>query len=245
MGKTILNLDVWAGLGDNLQVSTIPRRFFEKYGYKGVYISNSNPYRNIEIKELIWDKNPYIAGFTDKKGINIVDNGLVKFDGVTPWIANMERIYGFEPPYTPRPEIYYDFKSEDVFNVKEKTIVDITCSNENDTMNKINYRQNIKKYFNKLNTKITLVRLNNIKTTKTFTDYTNEIISNNDYEFIDIDSIYDYCEIIKNCKDYICTFSGSHSLAAAIRDSFTCFVSEQYYKIKIFIYEGKINYVLI
>lgn len=70
-----LTLDVWGGLGDNLQVSTIPRRFYEKFGYKGVYISNSVPWRNKEIKELVWDLNPYIAGFTDKKGVNIADAG--------------------------------------------------------------------------------------------------------------------------------------------------------------------------
>ena len=72
--KTILNLDVWGGLGDNLQLSTIPRRFFEKFGYKGVYISNKDrqKFRNEGIKKLVWEMNPYIAGFTNEPGVNIV-----------------------------------------------------------------------------------------------------------------------------------------------------------------------------
>jgi hypothetical protein len=240
-----LTLDVWGGLGDNLQVSTIPRRFYEKFGYKGVYISNSVPWRNKEIKELVWDLNPYIAGFTDKKGVNIADAGLIQYDGTTHWIANMEKIYQFTAPFSKTPEIYYDMSSKDNFNVCNKIIVDLTASNENNTMDKTNYRKNMKKYFDQLQDKITIVRLNNIKTDKTFIDYTDEIISSKNYEFIDINNIYEYCQIIKNCKKYICSFSGNHCLAAAIRKDFTCFAPNIYYNMKYFIFESQITYALI
>ena len=66
-----LVLDRWQGLGDNLQVSTIPRRYYEKYGEKCVWISNEIRYRNPEIKQLVWEDNPYIAGFTDEPGENL------------------------------------------------------------------------------------------------------------------------------------------------------------------------------
>lgn len=240
-----LTLDVWGGLGDNLQVSTIPRRFYEKYGYKGVYISNSVPWRNKEIKELVWEKNPYIAGFTDKKGVNIADAGLIHYDGVTTWIANMEKIYQFESPYSKRPEIYYDIPNKDNFNVSNKVIVDLTSSNENNTMDKGTHRTNMKKYFDSLNEKITLVKLNNIKNDKSFADYTNEIIVNKEIEYINVNNIYEYCEIIKHCKKYICSFSGNHCLAASIREDFVCFAPNIYYNMKYFIFEGKITYALI
>ena len=243
--KTILNLDVWAGLGDNLQVSTIPRMFYEKFGYNGVYISNSNPYRNPEIKKLVWDNNPYIAGVTDKPGINIADAGLIRYDGYTHWIANMEKIYGFEAPYSKRPEIYYNFTDEDTFNVKDKIIVDLTSSNENNTMDKPFHRAKMKDYFDNIKQKITLVRFNNLKGNKTLTDYTDEIIVGKEIDYIDINSIYEYCEIIHKCKKYICSFSGNHCLAAAIRPDLTCFAPKQYYNMKYFIFEDVIEYYLI
>jgi hypothetical protein len=242
--KTILNLDVWGGLGDNLQLSTIPRRFFEKFGYNGVYISNSTPWRNDEIKKLVWDNNPYIAGYTDKKGINIADNGLIRYDGVTHWIANMEKIYGFDAPHGKVPEIYYSFNDKDTFNVSNKVIVDITSSNENNTMDKPYHRQKMKEYFDRLEDQITIVKFNNLKNNKTFIDYTNEII-NNSVEYIDVNSIYEYCEIIRKCKKYICSFSGNHCLAASIRNNLTCFAPEMYYNMKYFIFEGNFEYILI
>jgi hypothetical protein len=245
MGRTILNLDVGIGLGDNLQVSTIPRKFYEKFGYNGVYICDHNRFRNPEIKELVWKNNPYILGFTDKQGVSIINNNLIRYDGVTHWIANMEKIYGFEPPYTSKPEIYYGFKLEDFFNVKEKVIVDLTCSNENNTMDKDFHRKRMKQYFDNLEEQITVVRFNNLKSNKTFTDYTSEII-NKPVEYIDVNNIYDYCDIIKQCKKYICSFSGNHCLAAAIRDNLTCFSPTQYFHMKYFIFEGKgLEYVLI
>ena len=242
--KTILNLDVWGGLGDNLQVSTIPRRFFEKFGYNGVYISNSTPWRNDEIKKLVWDNNPYIAGYTDKKAINIADSGLIRYDGITHWIANMEKIYGFDAPYGKVPEIYYSFNDNDTFNVKNKIIVDITSSNENNTMDKLYHRQKMKTYFDRLEDQITIVKFNNLKDNKTFTDYTKEII-NKPVEYIEVNNINDYCEIIRNCKKYICSFSGNHCLAASIRDNLTCFAPEAYYNMKYFIFEGNFEYILI
>jgi len=242
--KIILNLDVWGGLGDNLQMSTIPRRFFEKFGYKGVYISNSIPWRNNEIKNLVWDKNPYIAGFTNKKGINIADNNLIRYDGSTHWIALMEKIFKFEAPYGKIPELYYDFNKEDIFNVKNKIIVDITCSNENNTMDKIYHRQNMKKYFDSFKEQLTVVKFNNLKNDKTFTDYTKEII-NKPVEYIEINNINEYCEIIRNCKKYICSLSGNHCLAAAIRNNLTCFIPEIYYNMKYFVFEGDFEYIKI
>ena len=244
MKKTILNLDVWGGLGDNLQVSTIPRRFYEKFGYNGVYISNSVPWRNDEIKKIVWDNNPYVAGFTNKKGINIADAGLIRYDGTTRWISNMEKIYGFEAPYSKTPEIYFTFKNTDDFNVSDKIIVDLTSSNENNTMDKPYHRQKMKNYFDNLDQQVTVVKFNNLKNNKTFIDYTSEII-NKPVEYIEINNIEEYCEVIHKCKKYICSFSGNHCLAASIRTDLTCFAPEQYYNMKYFIFEGDFDYQLI
>jgi hypothetical protein len=243
--KTILNLDVWGGLGDNLQLSTIPRRFFEKFGYKGVYISNKDrqKFRNEEIKKLVWEMNPYIAGFTDEPGANIVDDGLLRFDGETKWIPLMEKIYQFDGPYSRRPEIYY-IPKKPLIDVSDKIIVDLTSSVENNTMDKIHYRTKIRNFFQSLNEKIFIVDLANIKKTSTFIDYTSDIISDKLIEKIQVNNIFEYCDIIKHCKQYICGFSGSLSLAASIRENFNCFCPTTAYHSKYFIFDG-VDYILI
>ena len=62
MKRVIIDQE-WGGLGDNLQFSTLPE-LLSAYGYE-VYISTNNAYRNPEIKSLVWDKNPFVAGFAD------------------------------------------------------------------------------------------------------------------------------------------------------------------------------------
>lgn len=246
--RTTLTLDVWGGLGDNLQVSTIPRRFYEKYGYKGVYISNSVPWRNDDIKKIVWDLNPYIAGYTDKKGINIVENGLVRFDGSTYWLANMEKIYQFNEPFSKRPEIFYKTKEEDIFNVKKSVVIDISYSQESFTRNIERYPSMITLTKNKLNDLFLQIpsdvslkvifqpeKLNNI-------NFFEKLNLNVPYEKILVENLFDYSNIIKNCKQYVCSHSGCHALAAAIRPSCVCIIPENYYNMKYFVFEG-IKYI--
>jgi hypothetical protein len=244
MGKTILNLDVWGGLGDNLQLSTIPRRFFEKYGYKGVYISNSSPWRNSEIKQLVWDHNPYIGGYTDKKGFHIVENGLVRFDGATNWIQNMEKIYNFDPPYNIRPEIYYKIDDTDKFKVSNSVVLDMSYSSESYERNMGRYPNMLSATKNKLqelfkqlnpNTSVTVIYqpapLNNVN----FFEKLNLDIP---FTKITVDSLFDYCNIIKHCKQYVCSHSGCHALAAAIRKSCICVIPENYFHMKYFVFDN-------
>lgn len=56
------------GLGDHLFYSHIPRIAKETGAYEKVFISNHSNLRNKAYKELIWDKNPFVDGFTDKEG---------------------------------------------------------------------------------------------------------------------------------------------------------------------------------
>lgn len=58
------------GLGDNLAYSILPR-LYKYYGARKVFISSctnvGEPFvRNSEIKELLWDLNPYLDGVTDE-----------------------------------------------------------------------------------------------------------------------------------------------------------------------------------
>ena len=61
--KKVIIEQSWGGLGDNLQLSTLPE-LLSGHGYE-VYVSTNNAYRNPEIKSLVWDKNPFVSGIVD------------------------------------------------------------------------------------------------------------------------------------------------------------------------------------
>jgi hypothetical protein len=63
----------WGGLGDNLQLSTIPE-VAHALGID-VYVSNYNTYRHPDVKKLVWDCNPYVKGFVDAVGNTTYMNG--------------------------------------------------------------------------------------------------------------------------------------------------------------------------
>ena len=97
----------WGGLGDNLQFTTLPKLFSEK----GVdfFISKHNTYRNPEIYEFCWGKNPYVKGIVN----NIANIGSCAPDlqkGRTDNIVSAAEIrHGFSGSGR-YPEIYYDAK---------------------------------------------------------------------------------------------------------------------------------------
>ena len=51
------------GLGDNLQLSTLPE-LFSKRGHK-VYVPDGFYFRNSGIYDLVWGNNPYISGIKE------------------------------------------------------------------------------------------------------------------------------------------------------------------------------------
>lgn len=56
------------GLGDHLFYSHLPRIAKETGTYDRVLLSNLSDFRNKDYKMLVWEKNPFIDGFTDKPG---------------------------------------------------------------------------------------------------------------------------------------------------------------------------------
>ena len=67
MKSKIINID-FGGLGDHLQFSTLPEEFFKKYKKKvKTYIFENSSFRNKEIYDLVWKKNPFIYGISKSK----------------------------------------------------------------------------------------------------------------------------------------------------------------------------------
>jgi hypothetical protein len=240
-------LDRWQGLGDNLQISTIPRRMFEKYGEKCVWISDASYYRNPEIRGLVWEKNPYIAGFTSEPGESMRPKLRI---GEYGWIETWERLYGLDSPYSTKPEVFLDRKP-DIFSVSDKMIVDISYSRESLSVNERTFPNFIKKHemyirqlhesAEKINKKLVKVKNPNL-TDAASVDLISLSCPDILVDVIEISNIYDYCNVLSNCSQFISTHSGNHSLASAVRDSSICFIPAQYLQLNYFVYSN-VNYI--
>ena len=97
------------GLGDNLIYSSLPERFVRERGDE-VWICNRPRKRNDETYDLIWGKNPFVAGFTDEPanaGVGVIARDFIyraKHLG-TPVLA-VEELHGFKP-LNRYPRIYH------------------------------------------------------------------------------------------------------------------------------------------
>jgi len=204
----------WGGLGDNLQYSTLPRRFAEL----GIdfFISNKNTYRNREIYELVWGLNPYVKGISSEN-FNSGDITFNIVDTNKSIIYNQEYSHGLEP-INEIPEIYYKPNYIDI--VKDIILVD---------WNSISLRHgvpvNLKEYINYVypNKKIIIPSFN--------TKLANSVFKA-DIEYddiIEIKSIFHYCDLIHSCYHFICTFSGQSVLASSLnKKETTCFMEERF-----------------
>ena len=206
----------WGGLGDWLSISTLPEEFTKQKGID-VYLNSGASFRNEGIKELFL-LNPFIKGL--KAGRATIGNiplpdRIMYNNFVGVFIKNWEISHGLEGK-NDFPKIYYtpEKKSgyENVLLVDMSTITAtydpvVLC----DILNSIrgNWDLLSVNFSQKLNSP------------------ENDIFHNGRHEYYDfgiskinINSIFEYCDLISSVGGYISLHSGGHSLAAAIRNQF-------------------------
>lgn len=194
----------WGGLGDALQFSTLPRRFSE-LGYK-FYIASSSHYRNSEIKQLVWDMNPYVVGESDKEpncgGVASTAIDLQKTDS---FLANWEISHGLPAPYSKYPEVYYQPKINN--ELSGKTFIDITCTSGQQFYDANAIREYLKDNVDTHNSILACFH-DGIGIPMLLVD---------NYEFLVIQDIFHYCDVIASCRKFICLHSGGMALASALK----------------------------
>ena len=201
--KKIIIEQVYGGLGDNLAYSTLPE-MAHKLGFE-VYVSNHNIYRNLDIKRLVWDINPYLKGYTEERGnlnyffspnpINTLFPILDRWNYNLNIIQNIEyQIFGlYNNEY---PKLYY--RPNLIEELSDKIIIDPNSISTN-----IDFVSILNKY-NKEN----LITLNqNI----------------NDIENISSNSIFEWVDMITSSKEFICAYSGGSVIMAAYNKSCTVY----------------------
>jgi hypothetical protein len=198
MKEIILNIE-YGGLGDNLFYSPIPYLIKKKSPHTKVYIYNSPNIRSKDISNLIWKNNPYIDGFTQKKGkpINVkLDNNSNK--NIISQIA--DNYLDVEDPNL-EPVIYFNL--EYLEELSDKTLVDLNYVSFIGAVS----RNKIEKYLSKFE------NLLFINKPKWINDKGDNYSPNN---------LLSYANAINSCRNFICFTSGGATLAAAIKKKANC-----------------------
>tara|TARA_B100000212_G_C27298629_1_gene500525 strand:+ start:297 stop:1031 length:735 start_codon:yes stop_codon:yes gene_type:complete len=232
----------WGGLGDNLQYTTLPKLFSEK----GIdfFLSQSNTYRNSEIYDFCWAKNPYVKGTSNHVaniGACAPDNPKGVADNV---VSAAEMRHGFSG-FGRYPEIYYDAKT--LSQYKDKTIVDLSAHTL--LKNHVGEFYDADKLFSLVEEHIpsdslfvSLKNVNNLSLSGGFSFEENEL---------EVENIFDYANIINSAKSYFCLYSGGNSMAAAVKNKeqsdveINCFLhgTVQEHKDREFFIFDNVNYI--
>lgn len=199
MNKYIIHQD-FGGLGDNLQFSTIPELCY--HANISCFISDKNVYRNPEIKELVWDCNPYVNGYSP----DVPNAGSCRhpggYRGASSIVDAMEDYHGFGFK-NHLPIIYYYPKIKKEFS--DKTIIDFSAISAKDRYND----DSIKYITDDIQNKQECIV---IKSKKNSFNY----YSLNQFEQYQFNDIFEYCDLIYSCKKFLCLDSGGQVLASAI-----------------------------
>lgn len=217
--KNIIISQPWGGLGDNLQFSTLPELYHNK-GYN-VYISSDNIFRNNEIYELVWKPNPYIKGIINPELGEVVGANKMHLWPDTNknyyFINRIEIAHGFEPSNF-YPKIYL----KPNYNEKYKDTIIIDLSGSSQVFEFEKYKEFIDYFVPDIinsNKKIYITKFNNITISDIFNrvyDYLMSQVMN--INFLTINSLFEYCDILNSCDKVIILNSGINSLVSAIKE---------------------------
>lgn len=198
----------WGGLGDNLQFTTLPRLYFERGDE--FYISSHNTYRNPEIYKFCWENNPYVKGISENypnigSCVPDLQNGTT--DNI---VSSAEIRHGFSGDGR-YPEIYYQPNLLEEY--KNKTIVDLSAHTL--LKNDVGEFYDADKLFSLVESSVpsdslfvTFKNVNSLSLSGGFSFEDNQL---------EIESIFQYADIIHSAKSYFCLYSGGNSMAAAIK----------------------------
>lgn len=197
-GTLVLEIK-YGGLGDHLFYSNVPRLAKQAKKFKKVYISNYSPFRNKDIKRMVWEINPYIDGFCDEHGLT------ADIEEVRPGYNFIDEVllyYGIDDGLRfHEPEIYYKPKLR------------------KELINKIIYDPNF--ISNTGDKKIHTEVINYFKENDIHVDYQmrlrNISIPIDKFDsWLGSKSLEDFCDIIFSSGKIYCLVTGTATLASAL-----------------------------
>ena len=193
------------GLGGALQYSTLPERYSE-LGYDIHLLKDCSlvqPFRNEEIKKLVWGDNPYIKGESNGNWDLGDHPGFIYENKFDDFIKNIEYLSGLEPKNS-LPKIYY--KPNKLENILG--LIELSALSHGTNYNIENVKATV----------FSLISQNkNIEFKQVLSvNQSNNIILDG-IDTIKINGIFELTDYIHNCKMFISLLSGSHTLACSIK----------------------------
>jgi len=207
--SVILTTGPLLGLGDHAVWTTLPQRF-AALGYK-VYLDKDNATSNPEIFDLLWKRNKFIEGTSNKKpNAGYVRQGLFyeianRISGCRS-IEAMERAHALPPPYNMAPKIYYEpqpFK----LDLKDTVLVDFSS-----VSSKIGFR-GLSEAFRMMRGKFRNPNFLQVLFAKKVVLNAPQI----DCPSYQVSSIFEYMDMLHACRGWIGSEAGGQSLASAVR----------------------------
>lgn len=199
------------GLGDHMLYSTLPKRFTD-LGYK-VYLDVDSETRNDDIMKALWVDNPYVLDVTDRKP----NAGHVR-QGLFYELANrfpigsieaVERAHGLPPPYSLAPWLAYKPKP---FHIPLANAVLMDFSAVSSKINDAGVGMAIKK----MQERFKGMQFISLRMPRYVQLHEPQIRA----EGIQVDSIFQYCDMLAACRAWIGSEAGGQCLAAAIRGEY-------------------------
>lgn len=199
----------FGGLGDSLMWSSFPE-YLTSLGHEVFLYTGTDviPIRNPEIKKLVWDMNPFIKGESTENW-NCGDLPGVAYQNTEKcFIMNAEKMMGLEPKNW-LPQIYY----------KPKTIAELPeiCKERRGIieLSAIHHKYNSATV---IANALELMKLrDDVKWVQLVHPNQSNAIILPGVPQLQIDNIFQLCDVIANSFIFLSLMSGAQSLAAAIQ----------------------------
>jgi len=213
--ERVVLIENFGGLGDNLQFSTLPEEFkLQKDLDFYIHTSTYDSLRNKEIFTLVWEMNPFFKGVTDKPP----NAGRVhRYPTKENMVCDIETLHGLECK-NDNFKIYYEPKKQNdieiLFDLSSTSLRNNYLENF-ETLKRVVHEILYDNYSN-----IHFVEFKNL----TSENY-NQIYEIPNSKKIVVESIFDYCDVISGCKNFVGLQSGGSHLAKSYQNKFNYNIS--------------------
>jgi hypothetical protein len=235
--KQILLQIGYGGLGDNLFLSHIPQIAKETSDVCRVFISTHSVFRDDAYKQLIWESNPYVDGFVDEPGFEIVgpharrvrgsllDHYLLK-------VGLNNRISYLEPGCNLLDQYMLALGLDDGLRFHEPKIYQ-EIPRRSEYQNVVLYDPNYITHVGRISAEAVseFFKREGVQADAQMQPYGNSIQLQEITDRISTVSIVDFCSLLVSCKALYCLATGTATLAAALGKPCTVLYGDGFNKI--------------